>query len=137
MHAAYCGHHAVLSRVSISMPDFSMAGESLHEMSCGNFCLISSTMWWVSKHSGDFSISPQSFIFYNNSPYFNQNIFISPAALASLQASYISCLISGLSSAIVSPTVTNLSTACSKKRRRMKTNWNNILLLFEKVFLPN
>lgn len=36
---------------------------------------------------------------------------ILPAALASLQASYMSCLISGLSSAIVSPTVTNRSTA--------------------------
>lgn len=35
----------------------------------------------------------------------------SPAALASLHASYISFLISGLSSAIVSPTVTNRSTA--------------------------
>lgn len=34
-----------------------------------------------------------------------------PAVRASLQASYISCLISGLSSAIVSPTVTNRSTA--------------------------
>lgn len=34
-----------------------------------------------------------------------------PATLASLHASYMSCLISGLSSAIVSPTVTNLSTA--------------------------
>jgi len=34
-----------------------------------------------------------------------------PAARASLQASYISSLISRLSSAIVSPTVTNLSTA--------------------------
>lgn len=38
-------------------------------------------------------------------------LWFSPAALASLQASYMSCLISGLSSAIVSPTVTNLSTA--------------------------
>lgn len=37
--------------------------------------------------------------------------FHSPAALASLHASYISFLISGLSSAIVSPTVTNRSTA--------------------------
>lgn len=41
----------------------------------------------------------------------NANIFCSPAARASLQASYISCLISRLSSAIVSPTVTNRSTA--------------------------
>jgi len=34
-----------------------------------------------------------------------------PAILVSLHASYMFCLISGLSSAIVSPTVTNLSTA--------------------------
>lgn len=36
---------------------------------------------------------------------------ILPAVRASLHASYMSCLISGLSSAIVSPTVTNRSTA--------------------------
>lgn len=34
-----------------------------------------------------------------------------PAARASLHASYMSCFISGLSSAIVSPTVTKRSTA--------------------------
>ena len=41
----------------------------------------------------------------------NTYYIFSPAARASLQASYISCLISRLSSAIVSPTVTNRSTA--------------------------
>ena len=43
-------------------------------------------------------------IFYSISIYL-------PASLASLQASYMACLISGLSSAIVSPTVTKRSTA--------------------------
>lgn len=48
---------------------------------------------------------------YSN--YYYDTLFIRflPATLASLHASYMSCLISGLSSAIVSPTVTNLSTA--------------------------
>lgn len=38
-------------------------------------------------------------------------LYLIPAVLASLHASYISCFISGLSSAIVSPTVTKRSTA--------------------------
>lgn len=43
--------------------------------------------------------------------FIKYNFFYLPAALASLHASYMSFFISGLSSAIVSPTVTNLSTA--------------------------
>lgn len=42
---------------------------------------------------------------------YSKYIKIIPAARASLHASYISCFISGLSSAIVSPTVTKRSTA--------------------------